>query len=1161
MSSSTTFPRAVAGALTFVLIVGLLIAAPAGPAAAAPGPIKQRPASMTTADGLPTVQIDGVVWTQATHGNTVFAGGQFTAARPAGSPDNQNETPRGNLLSFDIRTGALNTNFAPSLNGTVKDVKVSPDGSRLYVAGSFTTANGQNRYRIAAYNTATGALISTFAPSTNATIAAIAVTNSVVYVGGWFSSANGVARTRLAAFSATDGALLGWAPTANADVQSMTLTPDNTKVIIGGKFQLVNNSAAYGIASINASTGALLPFQINTVVRNAATSAGTYYLTRDNDTVYGTSFNFGTGNFEGVWAAQPSTGAIKWLDDCHGDTYSAFSAGGVVYSAGHAHHCQNIGGFPDTNPRVHHYLTAYTKDATGTVAKNNQSGSGYGNFEGRPAPSLINYFPTLTAANFTGQWQAAWSLSGNSDYVVAGGEFTKVNGVAQQGLVRFAVPAKAPKKQGPVDSGALFKPTVSVISGAVKITWKSNWDRDDQELRYQVVRADRVNEPLTTRSAVSQFWNRPNLTFTDTTAEPGKTYRYRIVALDADGNKATGDYVDITMTNGPGLGAYAGAVVGDGSQLYWRLNEFPTNGSPEVLGGDRLRTNSVTRVAAGAMLNESNGAASFSGASTSWAAATTIAPAPQQFAAEAWFKSSSNNGGKIIGYGSSQTGSSSSFDRHVYLDADGRLTFGVGARQTVRSPLAYDDGQWHQVVAQLSPAGLELYVDGKRVANNPAVTVAPGYSGYWRVGGDNLSTWPDRPASNFLAGQIDEVAIFQDPLSAAQISSHYRASGRQLANVLPKAAFEWADEGLAVDFDAAASSDPDGTIASYAWDFGDGSTGTGEAPAHSYAAAGSYDVQLTVTDDRGGKHVVEHPVTVTRVNQQPAATFTVAADELELALDASTSTDPDGTIASYAWDFGDGETGTGKTVQHTYDEPGAYSVKLTVTDNDGAATSTTKEITVAVGPATIAADAFGRTATGGWGSADTGGAWAVSGGASSFSVGSGAGKINFGAPGSLLNASLGQPSGRDVTMITDLAVDKALTGNGLAIGLLGRKVGNSDYRLKVRFLPNGETHLVLGAAVNGAETIFREVNVPAVTHNPGDKLRVAFKISGNGTTTLTGKIWKVGSAEPATAQITQTDGTAALQQAGSVGFTGYLSGNVTNAPVALTVDNLVVTTP
>lgn len=1072
MSASSAPSRA----LAILLAVALLAVLPVQHAAAAPGPIKQRPSGMVTADALPTVQINGVVWTQATNGNTVYAGGQFTKARPAGSPAGQNETTRQNLLAFDITTGALITSFNPSLNATVKDVKVSPDGKRLYVAGSFTTANGQNRYRIAAYDTATGALISSFAPSTNATIAAIAVTNTVVYVGGWFSSANGVARTRLAAFSAADGSLLGWAPTADADIQAMTLTPDNSKVIIGGKFKNVNGASAYGMASLNATNGSLLPFAINSVVRNAGDTAGTYYLTRDGDTVYGTSFNFGTGNFEGVWAANPTSGAIKWLDDCHGDTYSAFSANGVVYGAGHPHYCRNIGGYPDTSPRQHHYLMAYTKEATGTVAKNGQTGSGYGNFEGRPAPSIINYFPTLTAANFTGQWQAAWSLSGNNDYLVAGGEFTKVNGSGQQGLVRFATSSKAPKKRGPMDSGALFTPTVTAVDGhAAKITWTSNWDQDDQELSYQVVRSDRTGTPLTTVKGVSQFWNRPKLSFVDSTAEPGKTYRYRIVAIDPNGNRATGDYVDITMPANTSLGTYAIGVLGDQPSRYWRLNSFGSSSSPDLTGGDDLRTNSVSRTSTGALLNNDDGAAVFTGSSLSRAGSQTQAAAPGTFAVEGWFSSTSSSGGKIIGYGNSQTGSSSSYDRHLYLDSGGRITFGVGSAKTVRSAKTYNDGGWHHLVGQLSSAGLELYVDGDRVAADPAVTTGPTYNGYWRIGGDNLSGWPNRPASNFLNGKIDEVAVYPAPLTAEEVALHYSASGRQSTNTPPVAGFSW------------------------------------------------------------------------------------AGDDLDLSFDAAGSTDEGGEIVSYDWDFGDGNDGTGKTVQHGYAAIGGYDVTLTVTDDDGMTGQVTKRVTAA-GPGVVAGDAFGRTVATGWGNADVGGGWNTSGG-SAFGTGDGVGRVDFAAPGTLLSAALGEPSAADLTMITDLAVDKVLTGNGLAISLQGRVVGNSDYRLKVRFLPGGETHLVLAATVNGSETILGEVNVPTATYQAGQALRVSFTISGSGTTTLAGKVWPAGGTEPAAAQLTRTDGTPSLQTAGSIGYLGYLSGNVGNAPVRLSVDNLKVIAP
>ena len=141
-------------------------------------------------------------------GDTVYAGGEFTSARPAGAAPGQNETPRGNLLAYDITTGNLITSFAPTLNGAVNALALSPDKSRLYVGGSFTTVNGVQRSRIAAYSTATGQLVSTFTPNLDAQVRAITVTNTAVYVGGIFSRANGVARSRLAAFSPTNGALL-----------------------------------------------------------------------------------------------------------------------------------------------------------------------------------------------------------------------------------------------------------------------------------------------------------------------------------------------------------------------------------------------------------------------------------------------------------------------------------------------------------------------------------------------------------------------------------------------------------------------------------------------------------------------------------------------------------------------------------------------------------------------------------------------------------------------------------------------------------------------------------------------------------------------------------------------------------------------------------------
>ena len=123
-------------------------------AAAAPAPLLPLPAAGVTADRLPTVQIDGVVWSQAVVGNRVWAGGRFNNARPAGAAAGTNLSPRSNLVVYDITTGQM-VSFAvnPSLNAQVLSVAASPDGSRVYVVGDFTTANGAARRRVAAFDT------------------------------------------------------------------------------------------------------------------------------------------------------------------------------------------------------------------------------------------------------------------------------------------------------------------------------------------------------------------------------------------------------------------------------------------------------------------------------------------------------------------------------------------------------------------------------------------------------------------------------------------------------------------------------------------------------------------------------------------------------------------------------------------------------------------------------------------------------------------------------------------------------------------------------------------------------------------------------------------------------------------------------------------------
>ena len=89
---------------------------------------------------------------------------------------------------------------------------------------------------------------------------------------------------------------------------------------------------------------------------------------------------------------------------------------------------------------------------------------------------------------------------------------------------------------------------------------------------------------------------------------------------------------------------------------------------------------------------------------------------PQKFTVEGWFKTITNQGGKLIGFGSNQTGSSSSYDRHIYMMNDGQLVFGIfnSGTVTIETPNTYNDGAWHYLAATYdsSSGTMAFYIDG-----------------------------------------------------------------------------------------------------------------------------------------------------------------------------------------------------------------------------------------------------------------------------------------------------------------------------------------------------------------------------------------------------------------------------------------------------------------
>ena len=1273
-------------------------AVPAAVAAAVPDPVagSADEAQTVAADALPTVQINGVVWSQAVVGSTVYVGGSFTKARPAGSPVGKDEVDRGYLLAYDITTGNLVASFNHTLDGQVRAVAASPDGTRVYVAGDFAHVDGQWRMHVAAFSTADGSLVAGFAPVASTTVLAVAATNTTVYVGGNFTQVGQkvggtlVGRSYLAAFAASDGAVRDFRADTNAPVTALAVTAAGDRLAVGGRFRSLSGTSVVGLGSVDPTTGAAQPFPVNAYVRNATTATAITSLYADETGIYGTGYDYDqTGTLEGTFRADASTGAMVWIADCYGDTYGVFQTGGVVYDASHHHDCSSTpGGFPEVTPRTHHRAGAFTIEATGV-----DSGSrGYSwNHKGEPAPTMLNWYPDMDTGTASGAGQGPWNITGDGRYLSYGGEFLNVNGQPQQGLVRFAVRSLANNTEGPRLSGSRFDVTLaSNIGGTVRASVPTNWDRDDLVLTYRLYRdSEQPQQVVAEKQVASPFFQPSTVVLADTTATPGSSTKYMVTVADPSGNVVRTSWKQVTVSSAAASG-YAKAVSVDGPSLWWRLSDAATSTTAQDWAGTNTGHvgTGVTFGQAGAIAKDSSTAASFDGTANGLVAASNAVVGPDVFSQEVWFSTTTTAGGKIIGLGDKASGTSSTYDRHLYLTTDGRLNFGVyvGQMYIVTSPAAYNDGAWHHAVSTLGPDGMRLYVDGSLVASGEQ-TKGQAYTGYWRLGGD--SPWS---GATWFTGEIDEAAIYPTVLTPEQVQAHWLAGTGH--NIAPTASFTATATYRTVVVDGAGSADPDGTIASYAWDFGDHSpAATGAVASHTYDAAGTYQVTLTVTDDQGATHAVTQAVTVTdppadgvlaqdsfgrtwskgwgqadkggawtvtSPNQYAVAdgrgtqlvgpaqigtatlgsvlsdatdvTLTLGADQVPggggsytivrarqlspdeyygaqvrmlssgavdlqlmrsgtslgggtvpgLTMVAGTGlavrvqvggTSPT-TLKAKVWKAGTPEptvwTRTTTDAQESLQYAGAVGLSSYLSGSaPTAVTFTVDDLLVKVAsddpvpvqPAT-ASDTFDRTLAQGWGSADTGGAWMLSSAASNFAVADGAGVMLVPA-GALPRARLGELSVRDADVTASFGLTPMADAGTTRVRVSARQSDwKGDYSLVAAVAPNGQvTSVSLTATVNGAETSLAQVPVTGLTLADGQSVTMRLRALGADPTTLQGRLWQTGTAEPTTWAVTATDAQPSLQAAGGAGVGVYVSAATTNVPLTVRWRDVAVTKP
>ena len=262
----------------------------------------------------------------------------------------------------------------------------------------------------------------------------------------------------------------------------------------------------------------------------------------------------------------------------------------------------------------------------------------------------------------------------------------------------------------------------------------------------------------------------------------------------------------------------------------------------------------------------------------------------------------------------------------MFIDWDVTTTFGVTGPIVVRGEVgeAVDRmigmGELTRATADVT----SIVSNWKSGQANYGLNVKPGGSNGWQI------FWPG----------VDDADL-------APALKVWTVAGSGIPTATVSASVSEGRAPLTVNFDASGSSDPGGGALDFAWDFSDGSQGTGATVTHEFAQAGIYDVALIVTDADGN---LAQAASSIKVLGPPTAEFTIditqGPEPLEVRVNASPSSDPDLGPLLFAWNFGDGNQAQGDIATHTYTRGGNFSLNLTVTDDEGEQAAVTQQIEV-----------------------------------------------------------------------------------------------------------------------------------------------------------------------------------------------------------------------
>jgi len=438
----------------------------------------------------------GSVWAVDLSGDVVYFGGDFKAAK---SPDGARKG-RGNVAAISRQSGELLQAFDVETDGLVRAIE--SDGETVWIAGDFTTVNGQYRPYLAAVDARTGEIDSNFSAAPNKPVYAIDHAGGRLYVSGSFFRMNGSRMRRVASLDPVTGAPdYGFAAESDSIVRTVELSNNGSFLLVGGGFQNIGNQPRRALAMLDPNTGAALPSNFP-----ADLSPVLGVATNDDDSQIFAAFGgseggplFGWNNRVGAF--DTATSANQWWHRADGDVQAIGFHDGYVYF-----------GFHDS----------FSSDESLRMLRATTTGA-------------IDYswLPTIDSR------RGVLAIDVNSDGLAAGGKFKNINGTFQKGLALWVSSSvTAPDVVNPdlVPPSTPTGLTVTRNNGnVVKLQWNDDSTDDRFVAGYRVYRNGELLKE--TGYGAHPDWN----------PLPGASAVYEVRALDSGGNESVSASVTVDV--------------------------------------------------------------------------------------------------------------------------------------------------------------------------------------------------------------------------------------------------------------------------------------------------------------------------------------------------------------------------------------------------------------------------------------------------------------------------------------------------------------------------------------------------------------------------------------------------------------------------------------